>query len=762
LFDKYYMNLKELDSFRLSDAVTFHDELNPKLWNNNNLRPEVKLQLKLIARDFLEELGIQGIDVEDLTVSGSNAAYSYTPHSDLDLHILVDMSKMPNDEIYKELFNAKKSLYNDSHDIKIHGVPVELYVQDAREPVISLGEYSILNDKWLRIPTKRRANFDQTATKSKYEKLLNLIEIALKTKKYSKVQNIIKTIRRYRQAGLDNGGEFGPENLAYKALRSQGYITKLYDLKDKLHSELLTIENMYQPITDEDYDPNGPPPGPEFKPTMPKGTVRVDVSDVYDWYKLGQHISNMKGLGKHDFGKGPPSTIMSFGDEDLEHQYIKDLEKTGLATTDIDPVDPNQPKGMKRQKVDPTYNVNEAFDKPYKTKTEKSEYGDVDMLAKLPDGTNLSIMFNKQQNNEGEETIQVDFWRNNSQEVTGEGDAQRIFATALASIQKYIKKYKPARLSFSARKETDPTIYYGPDDVVPNPESRAKLYDHLVQRYAEAWGYRAFRADTGDLVIYELSRINKKVDPTYNVNEAVDDNYLYHATQPSGMMRILRSGSIKASYRPQEATKARTQSPTVSTTRSKQYAESDDFVNFLNLTKEGNSVIIVFDRNAVANHYKMFSTSQGTQTVGDEFEEVIVVPKGMMPIQSTMKGFYFNPKRTSEIEEFKDTPWFKELLNSPYYMRTKQGMAEDETMQYAAEKTSATNPYGGLKDIQYRGSMSEASGYIPSEKEKNNPLFSSALTVDVHPDSIKKNAKAFGWLTSRAGIPPTAKANGKI
>jgi hypothetical protein len=160
------------------------------------------------------------------------------------------------------------------------------------------------------------------------------------------------------------------------------------------------------------------------------------------------------------------------------------------------------------------------------------------------------------------------------------------------------------------------------------------------------------------------------------LDEAVGDNYLYHATQPSGMMRILRSGAIKASYRPQEATKARTQSPTVSTTRSKQYAESDDFVNFLNLTKEGNSVIIVFDRNAVANHYKMFSTSQGTQTVGDEFEEVIVVPKGAMPIQGTMKGFYFNPKRTAEIEEFKDTPWFKELLNSPYYMGQKQSVAE--------------------------------------------------------------------------------------
>lgn len=112
-------------------------------------------------------------------------------------------------------------------------------------------------------------------------------------------------------------------------------------------------------IKSEDYHPNDIPPGPEFKPTMPKGTVKVDVSDVYDWYKLGQHISNLKGLGKHDFGKGPPSTILSFGDEDTEHKYINDLEKTGLTTTDIDPADPNQPKGMKPQKVDPTYNINE-------------------------------------------------------------------------------------------------------------------------------------------------------------------------------------------------------------------------------------------------------------------------------------------------------------------------------------------------------------------------------------------------------------------
>jgi hypothetical protein len=479
------MNLKELDSFRISDAISFHDKLNPKLWNNNKLRSEVKQQLLIIAEDFLEELGINGLDVADMTVSGSNAAYSYTPNSDLDLHILVDMSKLPNNEVYRELFTAKKSLYNDSHDIKIHGIPVELYVQDAREPVVSLGEYSLKNDNWLKIPSKRRANFDQTATKTKYEKLLTLIELALKSRKYNKVSNIIKTIKRYRQSGLDKGGEFGPENLAYKALRTQGLITKLYDLRDKLHSDKLTIETMYQPIKDD---------------------------------------------------------------------------------------------------------VNEAFDQPYRLKWEAGDYGDIDALAKLDDGTYLSIMFNKGYNQDKEEAWNVEFYRNNSQEVTGEGDAQRVFATVLSAIQKFIKKYKPNRVIFSASKEVEQG---------QNAQSRARLYDSLVQRYARAWGFRAFRADTGNKVIYELSRINKSV-------------------------------------------------------------------------------------------------------------------------------------------------------------------AEDDTMQYASEKTSAVNPYGGLEDNQYRGSISEASGYIPSEKEKNDPRFKTALTVDVHPDSIKKNAKAFGWLTSRAGIPPTARANGKI
>jgi hypothetical protein len=170
--------------------------------------------------------------------------------------------------------------------------------------------------------------------------------------------------------------------------------------------------------------------------------------------------------------------------------------------------EPNRTTAVQGKKLK-TDNMAEAFDQPYKTKSEKSNYGDVDMLARLPDGTNLSIMFNQEYGDEGEEVVQVEFYRNNSQEVTGEGDAQRIFATVIDAIQKYIKKYKPQRLSFSASKAVD--MDADDNGAQFNPESRAKLYDRLVQRYSKALGYRAFRADNGDIVIYELSRIKPGV-----------------------------------------------------------------------------------------------------------------------------------------------------------------------------------------------------------------------------------------------------------
>lgn len=156
----------------------------------------------------------------------------------------------------------------------------------------------------------------------------------------------------------------------------------------------------------------------------------------------------------------------------------------------------------------------------------------------------------------------------------------------------------------------------------------------------------------------------------YELFEDVGENYLYHATSPASLMRILQSGLLKAGYRSQTATTSQTDLPTISTTRNKNYAESDVFLDFLMLPPEGNSFILVLDRNRLAYRYRILSTSQGKQMEGDEFEEVIVAPKGQIPIQGILKGFYINPKRVRDIFEnnYLEYPWFKTILASPYFM----------------------------------------------------------------------------------------------
>ena len=71
------MRLQEFD--KLSQAVVFHDSLNPALWRDGQMLPDVRNKLLKIARDFQQFIGVENFDLVDITVSGSNAAYTYTP-----------------------------------------------------------------------------------------------------------------------------------------------------------------------------------------------------------------------------------------------------------------------------------------------------------------------------------------------------------------------------------------------------------------------------------------------------------------------------------------------------------------------------------------------------------------------------------------------------------------------------------------------------------------------------------------------------------
>lgn len=222
------MNITELDSFNLADAVKFNDQLNPRLWQGEKMRPEVREQLLKIAADFKESLGLRDLDVEDITVSGSNAGFTYTPHSDIDLHLVVRMPEQC-DDVYQELFNAKKYQYNNEHDIKIGGYDVELYVQPADQKHVSAGVYSLKNNDWIHIPRKIAATVDDRVVNDKYDLVKSAIESALKSQDIDRMKSVWDKIKEMRKAGLAKNGELGPENLAFKMLRTQGDLGELKD-----------------------------------------------------------------------------------------------------------------------------------------------------------------------------------------------------------------------------------------------------------------------------------------------------------------------------------------------------------------------------------------------------------------------------------------------------------------------------------------------------------------------------------------------------
>lgn len=70
--------------------------------------------------------------------------------------------------------------------------------------------------------------------------------------------------------------------------------------------------------------------------SWPVGTTMVDVSDVYDWYKLGMAITNLGDYEPRDFHSGAPHTIFVFGSEDEEHKYVPQLKNLEFDVHDID------------------------------------------------------------------------------------------------------------------------------------------------------------------------------------------------------------------------------------------------------------------------------------------------------------------------------------------------------------------------------------------------------------------------------------------
>lgn len=215
-----------------SSIAEVHNHLNPRLWTNKEIIPEVQAALLRIAKEFYEFLDFE-VPLKDIQITGSQANYNYTKFSDLDLHLIVPYNGVSCDEPVEDLFDTKRKLWKARHTITIHGIPVEVYVEDV-DTANHKATYSILTNKWLNPPTKEQgAQWDQKSIVRDMtvwlERMLTLVE----KRDIEKLEEFKDQLKHFRQAGLNRSGEWSQENLVYKALRNLGAINLL--LKTIVH-----------------------------------------------------------------------------------------------------------------------------------------------------------------------------------------------------------------------------------------------------------------------------------------------------------------------------------------------------------------------------------------------------------------------------------------------------------------------------------------------------------------------------------------------
>lgn len=229
------------------------NELNPKVWDgkgeDSKMKPEIRERLLEIAYEYIDFLDVD-IVVTDIILTGSLSNYNWSKYSDFDLHIVANFSQYPENQmdLYEKLFNLKKMIFNDKHDITIKGYEVELYVQNETESHFSSGVYSVLFDEWANVPKKEKVTIDKDLLKHKSKQWMNIIDDLLdsiedenpQTAK-EMIQKYKDKIKKYRTCGLEKGGEYSPENLVFKILRRNGYIEKLYSQGNKILDKKLSM-----------------------------------------------------------------------------------------------------------------------------------------------------------------------------------------------------------------------------------------------------------------------------------------------------------------------------------------------------------------------------------------------------------------------------------------------------------------------------------------------------------------------------------------
>ena len=248
--------VKSFSDFLFEDKIGsfYNDELNPKFWDKQvnkdgdvkyEFDPIVRKKLLKISDDFFSKFGdlLGGAKIEDIQLTGSLANFNYTDYSDLDVHVLINFSDVdaPKD-VLKAAIDGIRFIWNLRHDVIIRGHDVELYLQDAKEPHVASGLFSLKNNEWIKKPKFDPPTVDEQDVQKKFDgiasdidqlesKLLLVKNMPSDAKElYKRANRVKEKLQKMRKEDLAKNGEFSVGNLAFKKLRNEGYIEKIIDI----------------------------------------------------------------------------------------------------------------------------------------------------------------------------------------------------------------------------------------------------------------------------------------------------------------------------------------------------------------------------------------------------------------------------------------------------------------------------------------------------------------------------------------------------
>jgi hypothetical protein len=243
---------KILKSFKLKDILS--TDIFEKKNESYILKEDIREKLLKITDKFLDFINVDFF-IFDIHLTGSLSNYNWSKYSDLDLHIMFDIKELVSNEDYKiyediikNFFESKKKNWSLTTNIKIKNYEVELYVQDINDKLLSSGIYSVLNNEWIVEPIKMKTPYeiDEKKILEKSKEFTKQIDNLFKNttnndQKLKQIEKIKNKLKKFRQSGLERGGEYSYENLTFKLLRRNGYIEKLMTVKSKILDKELSI-----------------------------------------------------------------------------------------------------------------------------------------------------------------------------------------------------------------------------------------------------------------------------------------------------------------------------------------------------------------------------------------------------------------------------------------------------------------------------------------------------------------------------------------